>query len=40
MAFTNIYNYVRKINERHLQFYTYTSATLKDLECELIVILW
>jgi len=37
MAFTNTYNYVRKISEGHLQFYTYIFA---DLESELIVILW
>jgi hypothetical protein len=35
MAFTNTYNYVRKISEGHLQFYTYIFA---DLESELIVI--
>jgi hypothetical protein len=40
MAFTNIYKYVRKTNERHLQFYTNTSATWEDLENELILILW
>jgi hypothetical protein len=37
MAFTNTYNYVKKISEGHLQFYTYIFA---DLESELIVILW
>jgi hypothetical protein len=40
MAFTNIYNYVRKINEGHLQFYIDTSTTLEDSESVLIVILW
>jgi hypothetical protein len=39
MAFTNICNYVKKINEGHSQFYIDTSATLEDLESELIVIL-